>query len=233
MILWSLICTHLTILFVSVYLHRCLAHRAVSFHPVLEHFMRFYLWLTTGIVSTAWVAIHRKHHRFSDEPADPHSPVHFGLLRVLFGGTFLYLKLARDPAIIQSYGRGCPRDWVEKHVYERWNYLGLPIWLTVQCLLFGWYGVLLFAVNFLWIPFWAAGVVNGVGHTLGYRNYVTADNSRNFMPIGLIMAGEELHNNHHGAPASAKLSRRWFEFDIGWAWIRLFSILGLAHVRTA
>jgi len=232
-VLCSLLFTHLTIAFVSVYLHRSLAHRAVTFHPVLAHVMRFYLWFTTGIVSTTWVAVHRKHHRYTDLPNDPHSPVQRGLLRVLFGGTFMYLKAGADPVSMQAYGRGCPRDWVEKNVYERFSYAGLPCCLALYCFVFGWIGAVMFLVNFLWIPFWGAGVVNGIGHMFGYRNFNTNDSSTNIFPIGLLMAGEELHNNHHNAPGSAKLSRRWFEFDAGWFWIRLFKALGLADVHTA
>lgn len=230
-LLIGVLLTHLTIMCVSVYLHRCLAHRALSVNPVMAHAMRLYLWLGTGIVSTTWVGIHRKHHRYTDVEGDPHSPHIHGFFKVLFGGTFLYLDAGRDAITMQAYARGCPRDWMERNVYQRFPYLGLPFGLGLLLLAFGWWGALIFLVNFLWIPFWGAGVVNGVGHVFGYRNFNTVDESRNIMPIGIIMAGEELHNNHHADPAAAKLSKKWFEFDIGWAWIKLFSILGLAHVH--
>lgn len=229
--LLTLLLTNITITFVSVYLHRSLAHRSVTFHPIVSHIMRFYLWLTTGIVSTTWVAIHRKHHRYTDTEQDPHSPKILGFWNILFGGVQVYLREGRDPITMQAYGRGCPRDWIEKNFYERLNYLGLLICGSLYIGVFGWWGALAFIVHFLWIPFWAAGVVNGVGHTIGYRTYNTDDRSRNFFPFGLIMAGEELHNNHHNAPASAKLSDRWFEFDSGWMLIRTLELLGLADVH--
>lgn len=232
-LLVGLLLTHLTIMSVSVYLHRSLAHRALTLHPLLAHLMRLYLWLGTGIVSTTWVAIHRKHHRYTDEIGDPHSPKVLGLWRVLLGGTFIYLAEGRDAITMQAYGRGCPRDWLERNVYQRLPYLGLPISLAALSFGFGWTGALIWLVNFLWIPLWGAGVVNGIGHTYGYRNTDTKDGSKNFLPIGLIMAGEELHNNHHANPASAKLSKKWYEFDAGWGWIKLFSALGLAHVHSS
>lgn len=228
-LLVSLVMTHLTIMCVSVYLHRSLAHKAIRLHPALTQLMRLYLWLGTGIISATWVGVHRKHHRYTDEPQDPHSPAVHGFWKVLLGGTFLYLKAGKDATSMQAYARGCPRDWMELNVYSRFPYLGLPIFLGLLCWAFGvWAGVAMFLVNFLWIPFWGAGVVNGIGHRFGYRNTDTKDLSTNIFPIGLIMAGEELHNNHHAAPASPKFSTRWYEFDIGWGWIRLFKALRLA-----
>ena len=231
--IWAFIFTHLTVLSVSVYLHRTLAHNALVLNVYLATMIRLYLWLGTGLVSTTWVAVHRKHHRYTDEEQDPHSPKHKGLLNVLFGGTFMYLREGKDAIAMQAYGRRCPRDWLELSLFQKYPYLGLPIWLAFLCFTFGYMGILLFIVNFLWIPIIGGGVVNGIGHSWGYRNSNTADHSANFFPLGVLMAGEELHNNHHASPGSAKFSIKWFEFDIGWAWIRVLSLLGLAHVRTS
>jgi len=195
--------------------------------------MRFWLWLTTGMVTKQWVAIHRKHHRFTDEPDDPHSPVHYGIWRVLFKGAGLYHSASKDLAMVQQYGVGTPNDWIEQNLYSLHSRLGILLMLVIDCLFFGPWGLIVWAVQMLWIPFWAAGVVNGVGHWWGYRNGETKDASKNIIPWGVIIGGEELHNNHHLAPASAKLSVKPWEFDLGWFYIRTLTFLGLAKVRTS
>ena len=232
-ILITLLLTHITIACVTLYLHRSQAHRAVEFHPVISHFMRCWLWLTTGMVTKQWVAIHRKHHRFTDEPNDPHSPVHYGIWRVLFKGAGLYHSASKDLAMVQQYGVGTPDDWIEKNLYALHSRLGILLMLIIDLLFFGPWGLIVWGVQMLWIPFWAAGVVNGVGHWWGYRNGATKDASRNISPWGIVIGGEELHNNHHLEPASAKLSKTAWEFDIGWFYIRILSMLGLAKVRTS
>lgn len=228
-----LVMTHITIACVTLYLHRSQAHRSVTFNPVIAHFMRFWLWLTTGMVTKEWVAIHRRHHQKSDIPGDPHSPQIYGIWRVLFGGAFLYAKAKQDNDMVDSLGRGCPTDWVELHIYSARPALGIGILLVLDTLIFGWWGLLIWLIQMLWIPFWAAGVINGLAHWWGYRNYKVADTSRNLLPWGILIGGEELHNNHHGDGASAKLSKKWYEFDIGWFYIRILSAVGLAKVRTS
>jgi stearoyl-CoA desaturase (delta-9 desaturase) len=185
------------------------------------------------MVTKQWVAIHRKHHRFTDEPDDPHSPVHYGIWSVLFKGAGLYHSASKDLAMVQQYGVGTPNDWIEQNLYSLHSRLGILLMLVIDCLFFGPWGLIVWAVQMLWIPFWAAGVVNGVGHWLGYRNGETKDASRNISPWGIIIGGEELHNNHHLAPASAKLSVKSWEFDLGWFYIRTLTFLGLAKVRTS
>ena len=223
--------THITILAVTVFLHRSQAHKSVELHPILAHFFRFWLWLTTGMVTKQWVAIHRKHHRFTDESQDPHSPKVFGILRVLFKGAFLYNNASKDQNMVLQYGVGTPEDWLERNVYSPHSRLGILLMLIIDLLFFGPWGLVVWGVQMIWIPFWAAGVVNGIGHWWGYRNGQTKDNSRNILPIGFVIGGEELHNNHHLEPASAKLSRRCFEVDIGWWYINLFKFLHLAKIR--
>jgi len=230
-LLYTLIATHITIVAVTLYLHRSQAHRGVEFHPVVAHFFRFWLWLTTGMVTQQWVAIHRKHHQKSDQPGDPHSPHVFGIWRVLFAGTRLYSRAAKDTAMIKQFGVGTPNDWVERNIYSKYNFLGITLLLLVNSLCFGWWGLLVWGIQMIWIPFWAAGVINGAAHWWGYRNGQTRDHSRNVSPWGIIVGGEELHNNHHLDPASARLSRRWWEFDIGWMYICLLSWVKLAQVR--
>jgi len=231
-LIYTLIVTHITIVCVTLYLHRGQTHKGIEFHPALSHFMRFWLWLTTGMVTKQWVAIHRLHHRFSDQLGDPHSPKVYGIWRVLFKGVGLYSQAARDTLMVSQYGAGTPDDKIEQYLYTPHNFLGILIMLAIDIVLFGGVGVVIWGVQMLWIPFWAAGVVNGVAHWWGYRNGETKDNSRNISPWGIIIGGEELHNNHHLDPANPKLSRRWFEFDIGWMWLSLFRILGLAKLRT-
>ena len=227
----TLVMTHITIVCVTLYLHRGQAHRGIVFHPILEHFMRAWLWLTTGMVTKQWVAIHRKHHRFSDSEGDPHSPHVYGIERVFFKGAVLYHEASKDRVMVDAYGVGTPADWMELHVYQPYSRFGIGILFLLNTLVFGWWGVLIWGIQMIWIPFWAAGVINGVGHWIGYRNGHTKDHSRNISPWGIVIGGEELHNNHHLDPASPKLSKNWFEFDIGWMWLSLFRILGLARLR--
>jgi len=231
-IIATLVMTHITIACVTLYLHRSQAHRAVEFNPVVAHFMRFWLWLTTGMVTKQWVAIHRKHHRFSDVPGDPHSPHVYGIQQVFFKGAVLYHEASKDRVMVDSYGVGTPADWVEHNIYTAHSRLGIGILFVLNTLVFGWWGPVVWGIQMLWIPLWAAGVINGIGHWIGYRNGETKDHSRNIVPWGIIIGGEELHNNHHLDPASARLSKNWYEFDIGWMYIRILSAIGLAKLRT-
>ena len=230
-IIYTLVVTHITIICVTLFLHRSQAHRAIIFHPILSHFMRFWLWLTTGMVTKQWVAIHRKHHRFSDIEGDPHTPHVYGILHVLFKGAFLYHAASKDKDMVNTYGVGTPADWMELHLYQPHSRLGIGLLLLLSVFLFGWWGLLIWGIQMIWIPFWAAGVINGIGHWIGYKNGETKDYSRNISPWGIIIGGEELHNNHHLSPANPKLSRNWFEFDIGWMWLSLFRLVGLAKLR--
>ena len=230
-ILYTLVATHITILCVTIFLHRGQAHRGLSFHPVLSHFMRFWLWLTTGMVTKQWVAIHRKHHRFSDRQGDPHSPHVFGLWNVLFKGALLYHEASKDKDMVDTYGVGTPSDWMEHNVYTPHSRLGISILLLLNCAIFGWIGLVIWGVQMIWIPFWAAGVVNGLAHWWGYRNGQTNDRSRNIVPWGIVIGGEELHNNHHLEPANPRLSQKWFEIDMGWIWIRILSMIGLITIN--
>ena len=225
--------THLTIVSVTLYLHRSQAHKGVEFHPVLSHAMRFWLWMTTGMTTKQWVAIHRKHHRFSDVEGDPHTPHVYGIWRVLFTGAGLYHSASKDKEMVQQYGVGTPDDWVERVIYTPHSRLGILLMLFIDLALFGAWGFLVWSIQMIWIPFWAAGVINGVAHWWGYRNGVTKDHSRNISPIGIIVGGEELHNNHHLSPASPKFSLKPWEFDIGWMYIKMLSILGLAKIRAS
>ena len=196
-IIITLILTHITIACVTLYLHRSQAHRSVKFHPVIEHSMRAWLWFTTGMVTRQWVAVHRKHHRFCEESEDPHSPVHYGIGRVLFRGALLYHAASKDKAMVDTYGSGTPNDWIERHVYTPHSRLGIGLCLVLNVIVFGGVGAIIWAVQMLWIPFWAAGVINGIGHWWGYRNGSTQDQSRNILPFGIIIGGEQLHNNQH------------------------------------
>ncbi len=231
-LLYILIVTHITIVSVTLFLHRSQAHKSIEFHPILSHFMRFWLWMTTGMVTKQWVAIHRRHHQSSDLPGDPHSPVVFGIKNIFFRGVYYYYLAAKDAKMILSYGKGTPNDWMERKVYTPHSRLGILLMLIIDLALFGPVGFVVWGVQMLWIPFWAAGVINGIGHWWGYRNGSTKDNSRNISAIGIIIGGEELHNNHHLEPANPKLSRRWIEFDIGWFWFKVFKFLRLAKLRT-
>jgi stearoyl-CoA desaturase (delta-9 desaturase) len=223
--------THITIASVTVFLHRAQAHRAVDLGSVPSHFFRFWLWLTTGMVTREWVAVHRKHHAKCETEEDPHSPQVEGLNKVLWGGAWLYRKATQDREMLEKYGRGTPDDWLERNLYARMPWLGITIMLLVDLLLFGLPGLLVWGVQMIWIPFWAAGVINGLAHFWGYRNWNTTDASTNIAPWGILIGGEELHNNHHAFASSARLSYKWYEFDIGWLYIRLLEILGMAKVR--
>jgi len=227
----TLALTHVTIASVTIFLHRHQAHRGLTLHPVVSHFFRLWLWLTTGMVTREWVAIHRKHHARCETAEDPHSPQVYGIWRVLFGGVGLYRTEAMKSDTLESYGRGTPDDWLERHVYGQYRFVGLGVTLLVDLVLFGWVGLVIFAVQMAWIPFWAAGVINGVGHYWGYRNFETQDTSRNIIPIGILIGGEEFHNNHHAYGSSAKLANKWWELDIGWVYIRTLELLGLASVK--
>ena len=231
-LIYTLVVTHITIACVTLYLHRGQAHRAVTFHPIITHFMRFWLWITTSMNTKQWVAIHRKHHRFTEQEGDPHSPHVFGIRTVFFKGAGLYHSASKDSAMVAQYGVGTPDDWVEKNIYIKCNKLGILFMLIVNLCLFGAWGLLVWGIQMIWIPFWAAGVVNGIGHWWGYRNGETKDHSRNISPWGIIIGGECLHNNHHLDPANPRLSRRWFEFDIGWMYITILKFFGLAQLRT-
>jgi len=232
-IIATLVMTHITIVSVTLYLHRGQAHKGIVFHPILEHFMRFWLWLTTGMVTKQWVAIHRKHHVYSDKEGDPHSPHVYGIWRVFFKGAQLYHQAGKDKDMVNKFGVGTPDDWMERVIYTPHSRLGILLMLVIDCLFFGPWGLVMWGVQMIWIPFWAAGVINGIGHWYGYKNGIARDNSRNIVPWGIVVGGEELHNNHHLDPASVKLSRRWFEFDIGWMWLSLFRLIGLAKLKTS
>ena len=223
--------THVTILGVTIYLHRCMAHRALELHPVVSHFFRFWLWLTTGMSTLEWVAVHRKHHAFVETEDDPHSPQIAGIKKVLFDGVELYREAAKDEETLRKYGHGCPNDWLERNIYTPLSGRGYFVMLGINLLLFGPLGLTIWAVQMIWIPFFAAGVINGVGHWAGYRKFETADTSTNVVPWGIIIGGEELHNNHHAFASSAKFSFQPWEFDIGWFYIRILQFFGLARVK--
>ena len=228
----ALVMTHITIAGVTIYLHRCQAHRALDLHPVVSHFFRLWLWATTGMQTREWAAIHRKHHAKCETAEDPHSPQVKGIRKVLLEGAELYMEEGNNDETLEKYGRGTPEDWVERNVYSRFVWHGIGLMMVVDWVLFGLgLGTTVWAVQMLWIPIFAAGVINGVGHFSGYRNYDCADASRNIVPWGILIGGEELHNNHHTYATSAKLSSRWYEFDIGWMYIRILSALKLATVK--
>jgi len=231
-ILMTLLMMHLTIVSVTLYLHRSQSHKGVEFHPALNHFFRLWLWLTTGVNTKAWVAVHRKHHQTTDVEGDPHSPHVFGLKAIMTSGMKVYNDPCRSADFVMKYGAGTPRDWIERRLYTPYPILGLFLMLSIDLLLFGAWGLLVWAVQVVWIPVIAGSLINGLGHWWGYRNGETKDFSRNISPMGIIVAGEELHNNHHLDPASPKFSRKSWEFDIGWMYIILFKFLGLARLRT-
>ena len=228
---YTLLTTHVTIVAVTVYLHRHQAHRALSLHPLVAHFFRFWLWLTTGMVTREWVAIHRRHHAHCERPGDPHSPRQVGLRTVLLRGAELYRTASKDSAEIARYAAGCPDDWIERRLYSRFTWQGVGLLLVVDVALFGIVGLTVWGVQMLWIPVLAAGVINGVGHALGYRNFDCQEAATNILPFGVLIGGEELHNNHHTFATSAKLSVKWYEFDIGWMYISLLQALRLANAR--
>lgn len=230
-VLAAFILTQITIASVTLYLHRCQTHKALSLHPVISHFFRFWLWLTTGIVTGDWVAVHRKHHATTDIKGDPHSPVVVGIKKVFWEGSELYREACKDREMIDKYSHGTPDDWLERNLYKRFSALGIALMFGIDVLLFGLPGITIWAVQMIWIPLWAAGVVNGIGHHWGYRNFECGDAARNVFPWGFWIGGEELHNNHHAFASSAKFSIKWWEFDIGWFYIKCLSFLGLAKVR--
>jgi stearoyl-CoA desaturase (delta-9 desaturase) len=223
--------TQVTIACVTIFLHRHQAHRALDLHPVPSHFFRFWLWLATGVVTKEWAAIHRKHHAKCETAEDPHSPVILGIKKVLLEGYELYRKEAANLETLERYGHGTPDDWLERNLYRKHSTLGIALMLLLDVLLFGPIGLTIWAVQMAWIPVNAAGIINGAGHYWGYRNYQCGDASTNLLPLAIFIGGEELHNNHHAYASSAKLSSKWYEFDIGWGYIRILQILGLAQVK--
>src|SRR5262245_2255179 len=229
-VLVTFIMVQTTIMAVTLYLHRDAAHRSLDLHPALRHFFRLWIWMSSGMLTKEWVAVHRKHHSFSDEPGDPHSPVVFGLKKVLLEGRELYTVEAENPETLDKYGRGCPDDWVERNVYSRYWNLGIILMVLSDMVLFGVPGIIIIAVQMISMPLLAAGVINGLGHHSGYRNFECEDAARNIAPWGFLVGGEELHNNHHAFPASAKFSVRSWEFDIGWLYIRVRESVGLSKV---
>ncbi|EKD72214.1 MAG: hypothetical protein ACD_45C00736G0003 [uncultured bacterium] len=226
----TLVLTQITILSVTLFLHRAQAHRAVDLHPIASHFFRFWLWLTTGMVTKEWTAIHRKHHAKVETEDDPHSPQIQGIWKVLFEGTELYRKESRDQTTLERYGEGTPDDWMERHFYRHSKY-GITLMFLLDVFLFGAIGITIWAFQMIWIPFFAAGVVNGLGHYVGYRNFECQDASRNLVPLGVFLGGEELHNNHHTYATSAKFSVKWWEIDTGWWTIRSLQVFGLAKPK--
>jgi stearoyl-CoA desaturase (Delta-9 desaturase) len=223
--------THVTIAAVTIFLHRAQAHRGLDLHPAVSHFFRLWLWLTTGMVTKEWVAIHRKHHAFVETPDDPHSPQTRGIATVLLQGTELYRAEAKNQETLAKYGAGTPNDWIERNLYTPFSWQGVGVMMAIDLVLFGPIGLTIWAVQMAWIPVTAAGIINGIGHYWGYRNFSTEDTSTNIVPWGILIGGEELHNNHHAYGTSAKLSSRWYEFDLGWAYIRGLEAFGLAKVR--
>jgi len=231
LVLYTLAVTHVTIIGVTVYLHRCQAHRALELHPVVSHFFRFWLWMTTGMLTGQWAAIHRKHHAKCETEEDPHSPQTRGIWKVLLEGAELYRAEAKNEETMRKFSHGTPNDWMERNVYTKYPILGVSLMMVLNVALFGVVGLTVWAVQMVWIPFWAAGVVNGLAHFWGYRNFNSSDASTNIFPWGIIIGGEELHNNHHTYATSAKLSNKWYEFDIGWMYIRIMSAFRLAKVK--
>jgi stearoyl-CoA desaturase (delta-9 desaturase) len=230
-VIYALVVTHITIASVTIFLHRCQAHRALDLHPAVSHFFRLWLWLTTGMVTKEWAAIHRKHHAKCETEEDPHSPQIVGIRKVLLEGVELYRNESLNQDTLERYGRGTPDDWLERNLYARRDSLGIYLTMAINLVLFGPIGLTVWAVQMLWIPFFAAGVINGLGHYWGYRNFQPEDASTNIVPWGILIGGEELHNNHHAYPSSARLSNRWYEFDIGWLYIRLLQAASLARIK--
>ena len=231
MVVYTLVMTHITIAAVTIYLHRHQAHRALDLGSVPSHFFRFWLWMTTGMVTREWVSIHRKHHAKCETAEDPHSPVTRGIKTVMWQGAELYRAEAQNADTVARFSHGTPNDWVERHVYSRFTWQGVGLMMVINLALFGGLGLTIWAIQMVWIPFWAAGVINGIGHYWGYRNFEATDASTNVSPWGLLIGGEELHNNHHTYPTSAKFSVKPYEFDIGWYYIRAMEMVGWAKVR--
>jgi stearoyl-CoA desaturase (delta-9 desaturase) len=233
-VLFIIVAGHFTNVCVTLFLHRDQTHRGVKFHALVAVPMRLWLWLSTGIVTKEWVACHRKHHAFADREGDPHSPLLEGLRNIILKGALYYRQAIRQPGMVDKYGKGTPNDWLERRLLTPLNWLGVVVMFAVDLYLFGFFvGGLVWGVQMLWIPFWAAGIVNGIGHALGYRNFDVKDESRNISPIAIWLGGEELHNNHHADPHSAKFGAKWYELDIGWVYIRLLQVFGLAQVKYA
>ncbi|WEF33112.1 DesA family fatty acid desaturase [Pseudoduganella chitinolytica] len=230
-VVYTLIVTHITIASVTIYLHRHQAHRALELHAIPSHFFRFWLWLTTGQVTKEWAAIHRKHHAKCDTEEDPHSPVTRGIKKVFWEGAELYRAESKNKETLAKYGHGTPDDWIERNLYTKYSWQGVALLLIVNVMLFGAKGITVWAVQMLWIPVTAAGIINGIGHYWGYRNFDCSDAATNILPWGILIGGEELHNNHHTYATSAKLSSKWYEFDIGWGYIRAMEMVGLAKVK--
>jgi stearoyl-CoA desaturase (delta-9 desaturase) len=230
-VVYLLLMTQMTVLSVTIFLHRCQAHRALDLHPVASHFFRFWLWLTTGMETKAWAAIHRKHHAKVETDEDPHSPQTRGLKKVFFEGAELYRAEAKNQETLDRYGEGTPDDWIERHLYTGHSRAGVVLMMAINFYLFGFTGIAIWAMQMIWIPLFAAGVINGIGHYWGYRNFESNDASRNVLPLGLIMGGEELHNNHHAYATSAKFSAKWFEVDVGWYLIKAMQLFGLAKPK--
>jgi len=227
----TLVLTHISIASITIYLHRHSAHRALDLHPIPSHFFRFWLWLTTGMVTKEWTAVHRKHHAKCETEGDPHSPVIYGIKKVLTEGAELYRLETRNKETLDRYGYGTPDDWIERNVYTRFSKTGIATMLIINVSLFGPIGLTIWAIQMMWTPIFAAGVINGIGHYWGYRNFQAEDASRNVVPWGILIGGEELHNNHHAYATSARLSNKWYEFDIGWMYICLLEMMGLATVK--
>ncbi|MCB1983984.1 MAG: fatty acid desaturase [Burkholderiales bacterium] len=227
----TLVLTHITIASITIYLHRHSAHRALDLHPIPSHFFRFWLWLTSGMVTKEWTAVHRKHHAKCETPDDPHSPIIYGIKKVLTEGAELYRIESKNKETLERYGYGTPDDWVERNIYSKHSAKGIALMLIINVILFGPIGLTIWAIQMMWTPIFAAGVINGVGHFWGYRNFQAEDASRNIVPWGILIGGEELHNNHHAYATSARLSNKWYEFDIGWLYIRLLEMMGLAKVK--
>ncbi|PCH55277.1 MAG: acyl-CoA desaturase [Legionellales bacterium] len=227
----TLVITHITIAAVTLYLHRCQAHNSLTLHPIISHFFRMWLWFTTGMVTKAWTAIHRKHHAKCETEEDPHSPMVLGIKKVLLEGGELYRIAAKDQEMLRRYGRGTPDDWIERNLYTKHSALGIILMMVLDLILFGVPGMTVWAAQMCWIPIFAAGGINGIGHYFGYRNFNSPDTSTNLTPWTLIVGGEELHNNHHAYPSSAKFSVRPWEFDIGWMYISILRFFGLAKVK--
>ena len=230
-ILVTLGLTHVSIAGITIFLHRHQAHRALDLHPIPSHFFRFWLWLTTGMETKEWAAVHRKHHAKCESSEDPHSPQVYGISKILKEGSELYRKEAKNPETLERYGHGTPDDWIERNIYTKHSAKGVALMLIINVVLFGPIGITMWAVQMLWSPVMAAGIINGVGHFWGYRNFEAEDASRNIVPWGILIGGEELHNNHHAYATSARLSNKWYEFDIGWMYICILVFLGLAQVK--
>jgi stearoyl-CoA desaturase (delta-9 desaturase) len=231
MLIYSLITTHITIAAVTIFLHRAQAHRSLDLHAIPSHFFRLWLWLTTGMVTKEWVSIHRKHHAKCETTEDPHSPQTRGIRKVLFQGAELYRQESKNKETLEKYGHGTPNDWIEKNIYSKFSWQGVAITMILNVIIFGVFGLTIWAIQMVWIPFLAAGVINGLGHYIGYRNFDASDASTNLFPLAILIGGEELHNNHHTYPTSARLSNKWYEFDIGWLYIKILAFFKLATIK--